>query len=166
MSRLQAFFFLCCAFLTAGVAQAQVARECETSCSQYCIDLVRQYEAVAFMHHDYCDGGQGDCVKNCVSRYADGTCRQYGPDYCGRQPVCVAKCESRYADGTCRTYGADACGEAPLNCVANCNSRYTDGTCRTYAADHCGRNAWCRPQCTARYPDGTCRTWGADQCGG
>lgn len=140
------------------------AHECETSCSTRCLNIVAEYERVAQANRDYCDGGQAQCVPNCTARYADGSCRTYGADFCGRDPVCVPNCAARYTDGSCRTYGGDACGERPLNCAEFCQARYTDGSCRTFGPDHCGRNASCRAQCTARYPDGSCREYGADAC--
>lgn len=150
--------------LVSFVALRAEAHECETSCSQRCLQTVAEFERIADANREYCDGGEVDCVLNCTARYSDGTCRTYGPDYCGRSPVCVQNCTARYSDGTCRTFGADVCGEQPLNCAQNCTARYIDGTCRTYGADHCGRNASCRESCVARYPDGSCREYGADVC--
>ncbi len=155
------FVLILCSFV---LAPSLFAHECETSCSQRCVSTVAEFERVVQANHDYCDGGQETCVLNCTAHYSDGTCRTYGPDYCGRHPVCVANCSARYTDGTCRTYDADACGEQPLNCVANCTARYTDGSCRDYGADHCGRNAACRQNCIERYSDGSCRTYGGDIC--
>ncbi len=147
------------------VALRAEAHECETSCSQRCVQIVDEYERIAQVNRDYCDGGgQQDCVLNCTARYSDGSCRTYGPDFCGRRPVCLPNCSARYSDGTCREFGADACGEQPLNCAEHCTARYSDGTCRTFGPDHCGRNATCRENCISRYSDGSCREYGADVC--
>lgn len=146
------------------IALRAEAHECETSCSERCVNIVSEYERVAQANHDFCDGGQTDCVLNCTARYSDGSCRTYGADYCGRDPVCLPHCMARYVDGSCRTFGTDLCGERPLNCVENCTSRYIDGSCRSYGPDYCARNANCRENCTSRYSDGTCREYGADIC--
>jgi hypothetical protein len=153
--------------ILAFFATGAEAHECETSCSDRCYVVVAEYERVAAANRAYCGGGgQPDCVRNCTARYNDGTCRTYGPDYCGRRPVCVANCTARYNnDGTCRTYGPDVCGEQPLSCVVRCTARYNnDGTCRSYGADHCGTDAYCRVNCISRYSDGTCREYGPDVC--
>jgi hypothetical protein len=146
------------------VAWRAEAHECETSCSQRCLNIVSEYERIARANQEYCDGDQTECVLRCTARYNDGTCRTYGADYCGRNPVCVQNCTARFNDGTCRTFGGDVCGERPLNCAVNCTARFIDGSCRSFGPDHCGRNATCRVNCTARYPDGTCREYGADVC--
>ena len=150
--------------LVSFLALRAEAHECETSCSARCVTVVDEYERIAQANRDYCGGAQQTCVQNCTARYSDGSCREYGADYCGRDPVCTPYCTARYSDGSCREYSADRCGERPLTCAQNCTARYSAGTCREYGPDHCGRNASCRQNCTARYPDGTCREYGADVC--
>lgn len=105
------------------------------------------------------------CVPHCVARYSDGSCRQYGADFCGPAPAkCIPYCTDRYSDGSCRTYGVDICGTDP-HCVKRCQSRYSDGSCRQYAADYCGAGVvQCVSNCIERYSDGSCRTYGADIC--
>lgn len=148
-----------------GLASSALAsHECETSCSAYCRDQVDRWSFIIDSHRDYCDGGGTDCIPHCVDRYNDGSCRDYGPDFCARNPVCVPKATDRYNDGSVRDYAADHCGSGPRQCVAQCNSRYADGTCRDYGGDFCGRNASCRAQCTDRWPDGSCRAYGTDAC--
>jgi hypothetical protein len=110
--------------------------------------------------------GPGNCVQNCVERYSNGTCRSYGADFCGRNPVCVERCTERYSNGTCRSYGADACQEGPYSCTERCTERYSNGTCRTYGPDYCGYGTVsCAERCIERYSNGTCRTYGEDSCG-
>jgi hypothetical protein len=76
------------------------------------------------------------CVKNCNSRFSDGSCANYGPDYCGPRANCSARCTSRYSDGSCAHYVADFCGPE-AQCTPNCRSRYSDGTCASYGEDAC-----------------------------
>lgn len=138
--------------------------ECASSCSLRCQQLVDQYERIVAGHRDYCGGDQEVCVTNCASRWSDGSCRQYGQDYCGRNPVCIPKCQARFPEGSCRDYGADLCGEAPLRCVQNCTARFSDGSCRDYGPDVCGRRPTCVENCIDRWTDGTCRAYGPDRC--
>lgn len=150
--------------LCLATAGSAFGHECETTCSDYCRRLMADFQAIVHAHDDYCNGGNVVCVPNCTARYADGSCYQYGPDFCGRRPACIARCSARYSDASCRTWAADLCGEEPLNCAVQCTSRYVDGSCRTYGADHCGRNATCQAHCVARWPDGSCKEWGPDLC--
>jgi len=78
------------------------------------------------------------CIPNCTVRWSDGSCRQYGADFCGRNPSCVTNCSVRWSDGTCRDYGPDFCGEGRVTCTPVCTSRWSDGSCRTWGADICG----------------------------
>lgn len=151
-------------FLLTGPETAFADWECARSCSLRCQQLVTDFEQIAADHRAYCDGGEIECVPNCERRYSDGSCRQYGQDFCARNAVCQAKCQRRYSDGSCREYGADVCGSAPLSCVRQCVARYSDGSCREYGEDICGRNPSCVPSCTDRWSDGSCRTYGPDRC--
>ncbi len=88
---------------------------------------------------DRCDDRGRDryqCVKHCKSRWSDGECRGYEPDFCGPDAKCVAKCTSRWSDGTCRGYESDFCGPN-AKCITNCTSRWSDGECRGYGPDTC-----------------------------
>lgn len=165
VSHLSAYVFLLAIGSSIFALSAKADYECASSCSLRCRDIVAQYEQIALDHHNYCDGPQQpECILNCVRRYSDGSCRDYGPDYCGRDPHCVVQCSRRYSDGTCRDYDTDFCAEGRTACVSQCVSRYSDGTCRDYGADVCGRNPSCVPNCIARWPDGSCRDYGADRC--
>lgn len=159
--RIVALAVLLFTMLVSGLAEAH---ECETSCSDYCRDQVARWQQYIDANADYCGGGETECIPNCTSRYADGSCRAYGADFCARNPVCAQRCASRYSDASCRTFDADYCAEAPATCVANCTARYADASCRTYGADVCGRRPVCRENCISRYSDGSCREYGPDVC--
>lgn len=60
-------------------------------------------------------GGQYKCVKFCKGGYYnDGSCVQYGPDYCAINAVCIKNCTGGYYnDGSCVQYGPDKCFSAP-----------------------------------------------------
>src|SRR4051812_28027585 len=79
--------------LITGVASAH---ECETSCSSRCTSTVIEYDRIVQANRDYCGASVPNCIPRCKDRYSDGSCRQYDPDYCGRDPHCVAQCNSRY----------------------------------------------------------------------
>ncbi len=83
------------------------------------------------------DADPVNCIPNCTSRWSDGSCREYGSDFCGRDPSCVSHCTSRWSDGSCREYSSDFCGEGSVSCTMNCTSRWSDGSCREYGADIC-----------------------------
>lgn len=49
------------------------------------------------------------CVKRCRSRMSDGSCINYGSDYCGPNASCTPNCTSRLSNGDCNVYGEDIC---------------------------------------------------------
>lgn len=152
--------------LLSASSQALAQEECAYTCSARCTAIVDHFAQIVDAHRARCDDNNTPvtCVPNCAVRYSDGSCREFGRDYCGRNAVCVARCSDRYSDGTCRTYDSDFCGEGRASCVRQCVERYSDGNCRDYGADVCGRNPSCQPLCVARYSDGTCREYGSDLC--
>jgi hypothetical protein len=60
-------------------------------------------------HGGHHDDDENTCVPYCDARWADGSCRTWGADKCGRDIDCSPYCDARWADGTCRTWGADVC---------------------------------------------------------
>jgi hypothetical protein len=84
---------------------------------------------------------------------------------CSEPPVrsCVRNCSSRFTDGSCASYSSDYCGPDAA-CAPNCSSRFTDGSCASYSADYCGPDATCTPDCRSRFSDGSCASYGSDVC--
>jgi hypothetical protein len=79
---------------------------------------------------------EGACARNCEARWSDGTCREYGEDYCGPYAACAAQCVARWSDGSCRDWGADYCGPH-ASCDSYCAEHWSDGSCRDWGADRC-----------------------------
>lgn len=90
-----------------------------------------------------CDGGictnaPISCIARCAARYSNGSCYQYGQDYCGVQPACTQYCTARYSNGSCYQYGQDICNnDGGVSCVPNCTARYSNGQCYEYGPDIC-----------------------------
>ena len=115
--------------------------------------------------NDVCAATPMRCVPKCMARYSDGSCRTFGPDFCGAGATCVATVTSRYSDGSPKDYGPDFCNAGPAVCGVQCTERYSDGSCKTYGPDVCGAAAAkCVLKCSDRYSDGSCRTYAADFC--
>jgi hypothetical protein len=90
-----------------------------------------------------CDRGQcvlddhpTTCVRNCTARWSDGSCREYGPDFCGPDASCTQYCSARWSDGSCREYGPDQCGR-DITCTPHCLDRWSNGSCREWGPDIC-----------------------------
>lgn len=139
-------FFLCCIGSSAAMSEtcAEVAQRAYDTALQQCQDNRPECRVDTDCGFGYrCNVGRCvlapspvNCVPNCIDRRSDGTCRNFGADFCGRNPTCAETCSDRRSDGTCRNYGADFCG-AWASCSPNCTDRRSDGTCRNYGADIC-----------------------------
>ncbi len=57
------------------------------------------------------NGGNYSCVPRCASRSSfDGSCNNWGSDFCGDNASCSENCTSRSSfDGSCNSYGPDIC---------------------------------------------------------
>ena len=78
--------------------------------------------------------------------------------------VCVQKCEWRsLSDGSCLQFGEDFCGH-DAQCSVNCTWRSASGQCLNVGADYCGENATCTLNCTWRNASGECLSYGPDRC--
>lgn len=90
-----------------------------------------------FDHNCDPDSGSGQrCVRNCKSRWSDGSCSSYDKDFCGPHAACATQCKSRWSDGSCSSYDKDFCGPY-ASCSENCKSRWSDGSCSSYGPDIC-----------------------------
>ena len=85
------------------------------------------------------------------------------PKACTPHYQCAVNCTHRGIDGSCENYGADFCGP-DANCAVNCTQRGIGGNCESYDVDFCGPNANCAENCTHRGIDGSCESYGPDLC--
>lgn len=84
--------------------------------------------------------GTVTCVPQCVQRSIQGTCWNFGQDYCGYGPGvdCVPRCVQRTIHGTCTNWGSDYCGDFYPECTLHCVKRFIgSGRCLQYGPDAC-----------------------------
>jgi hypothetical protein len=115
--------------------------------------------------NDVCTAAPVTCVASCNARWANGTCQQFGPDYCASGATCTAHVIERWSNGTAKTYASDYCVAGQGTCIPHCAARWSNGTCKAYDADVCGTAPIaCVPRVVERWSNGVAKTYGPDFC--